>query len=178
MKETSSHNKGLINACLSCYSFLSDMVARAFVIYKFTVKEGGGRGAQRLSIRWLSRRMIFSPTYIQRVCTVSAWQPSLMASSSWNRLPLGAQLTSHLKWQASKKREWKPRFPKFTFLSIIRRHNVPRCIWVVDNLITMLLSLITYYYIILCPYNYGHHNQSPPAHEDWALSPMTVNSKL
>lgn len=43
---------------------------------------------------------------------------------------------------------------------IIKRGNIPRCIWVVDNLVTM-----------------DHHKQSPPIHEDRALSPMTVNSK-
>jgi len=64
MKGTSSRDKGLINRCLPCYSFLPDMVAHTFVIQKFTVKEGGERGAQRFSVRWLSRWTIFSPTHV------------------------------------------------------------------------------------------------------------------
>lgn len=44
MKETSSHDKSLINGCLSCYSFLFDVVARAFVKHKFTANKVGEEG--------------------------------------------------------------------------------------------------------------------------------------
>lgn len=39
-KETSSHNKGFINACLPVYSFFSDAVVHTVVKHSFSVKEG------------------------------------------------------------------------------------------------------------------------------------------
>lgn len=80
----------------------------------------------------------------------------LESPASWHTTDLSSQMTGF------KRGELKARFPNFAFLAVIRKHNIPRCIWVADSLMT-----IRY-----------HHNQSSPVCEDWALSPVTLNSKL
>lgn len=59
-----TYDKYLINMCLSCYSFLSDMVAHTCEIQKVIVRGGGGREVQCHSVRWLSRWVILSPTHV------------------------------------------------------------------------------------------------------------------
>lgn len=101
MKERSTHGKCLINKCLSCYSFLSDIEAHTFVIQKFIVRGGGGRDVQRFSIRWLSRWMVCSPTpvedmYHNDVTAFAKGFKQLELPSSWHATDLPSEMT-HFK---------------------------------------------------------------------------------
>lgn len=113
MKERSAHDKCLINKCLSCCSFLSDMVAHTFVIQKFNVRGGGGREVQSLFVTWLSRWMILSPTcvgedmYHSSVAAFAKGFEQLESPACWHRTDLPSEMTHFKKDRRMKSQVYK-----------------------------------------------------------------------
>ena len=103
MKETSSHDKGLINGCLSCYSFLSDVVARTFVIQTFTVKEGGGRGGTaplyKVAVQTddLLPHICIEGTYCISMTAFANGFKQLESPASWHTTDLPSQMAGFKK---------------------------------------------------------------------------------